>query len=264
MAILAVIALAAGIASDDTNGAFWGRHTLLAGLAASAIVVMLSGAVVNEVLERRRRQRWSILAQYIMFELVRNARMIWSGILDVAGLLPAHMNQQDSIEAGADIVRDTPRLTAAVRQIVNDVDQRKPLHDEVAFLAEHADEVLGRWVSVMLNAEVYAEIVDRHVELAGDIAWIVGLLDTSRPPDDIRRQKRARSSPAIQIEPVYDGDWLADRIVVITQLAERLDRGTLELALGVVPVDWWRARLGITAPPDVDPAPGDGTRSREP
>jgi hypothetical protein len=151
MAILAVIALAAGIASDDTNGAFWGRHTLLAGLAASAIVVMLSGAVVNEVLERRRRQRWSILAQYIMFELVRNARMIWSGILDVAGLLPAHMNQQDSIEAGADIVRDTPRLTAAVRQIVNDVDQRKRLHDEVAFLAEHADEVLGRWVSVMLN-----------------------------------------------------------------------------------------------------------------
>ena len=30
----------------------------------------------------------------------------------------------------------------------------------------------------------------------------------------------------------------------ITQLAESLDRGTLELALRVVPVAWWQARLG--------------------
>lgn len=243
MAILALMALAAGIVTDDTNGPFWGRHTLLAGLAASVIVVMLSVAVINEVIEQKRRQRWTILAQYVMLELVRNARMVWSGVLDLAGLLPPQMNKSESVEAAAEIVRDTPRLTAAVREIVNDPGRRGRLHDEVAFLAEHADEVLGRWAGVMLNAAVYAEVIDRHVELAGDVAWVAGVLDTSRPPDDTRRQRRARSSPAVQVAGGQDGDWLADRIVVITQLAERLDQGTLELALRIVPLQWWQARL---------------------
>jgi hypothetical protein len=100
----------------------------------------------------------------------------------------------------------------------------------------------------MLTAEVYAEIIDRHVELAGDIAWIGSILDNSQPPDEARRRRRARSSPATQIQSEPDSGWLADRIVVITQLAESLDRGTLELALKIVPVQWWEARLG-TAPP---------------
>ena len=169
MAILALMALVAGVASDLTSGLFWGRHTLLAGLVASVIVVMLSVAVINEVLERRRRQRWSILAQYVMFELVRNARMIWLGVLDVGGLLQTGANQE-SIELSAQVVRDTTRLTEAVRKTVNDDDAHARLHREIAFLAEHADEVLGRWAAVMLNAEVYAEIVDRHVELAGDVS----------------------------------------------------------------------------------------------
>ncbi|HEY2598923.1 MAG TPA: hypothetical protein VGJ79_10655 [Candidatus Dormibacteraeota bacterium] len=249
MAVLAVLACGAAIVSDETNWRFWGRHTLLAGLVVSVIVVLLTVAVVNEVLERRSRERWSILAQYVMFELVRSARMIWSGILEVAGLLPTEPNQQAWGAAGAQVVRDTPRLSASLRAIVDDPEGRGRLHDEVAFLAEHADEVLGRWAAVMLNAAPYAEVLDRHVELAGDIAWIAGLLDTSHPPVDFRRQRRARSSPAVQIEGEASGDWLADRIVVITQLAERLDQGTLEVALQIVPVQWWRERLGTGAPP---------------
>jgi hypothetical protein len=255
MAILALVAVAGGLVSDDVNGRFWGRHSLLAGLVASAIVVLLSVAVIDEVLERRRRQRWSTLAQYVMFELVRNARMIWTGVLDVAGLLPSGASPQNFVDEGAVVVRDIPRLTAAVREVMDDDDSRGRLHTEIALLAEHADGVLGRWAAVMLNAEVYAEIIDRHVELAGDLAWIGGLLDTSHPPDDLRRQRRARSSPAVQIEADFGSEWLADRIVVITQLAENLDRGTLELALRIVPVQWWRARLGVTAPADPDRVP---------
>jgi hypothetical protein len=252
MALLALLALAGGVVSDFTSWRFWGRHPLLTGLISSVIVVMLSLGVINEVLERRRRQRWSILAQYVMFELVRNARMIWSGVLDVAGLLPTQSDQQETIEASAEIVRDTDRLTAAVREIVDDDHHRARLHTEIAFLAEHADEVLSRWAGIMLNAVMYAEVIDRHVELAGDIAWIGGLLDTAHPPDDIRRQRRARSSPATQIQSELGGEWLADRIVVITQLAEALDRGTFELALRIVPVQWWQARLSTAAPADRD------------
>jgi hypothetical protein len=245
-AILALLALVAGVVTDMTATNFWSRHALLTSLVGSVIVVMLSVAVINEVLERRRRQRWSVLAQYVMFELVRNARMTWSGVLDAAGLFPTHANPQDTRDAGARTVRDTAGLTAALRAILDDHDRRVRMHREIAFLAQHADEVLGRWAAVMLNAAIYAEVIDWHVELAGDISWIVDLLDSSHPPSDARRQRRARSSPAVQIEPELGGAWLADRIVVIVQLAEELDRGTLDLALRIVPVQWWQARLGTT------------------
>ncbi len=249
LAALAILACLAAVISDDTNEGFWERHALLAGLVASVIVVLLTVAVINEVVERRSRQRWSILAQYVMFELIRNARMVWTGLLEVAGLLPGESNGQEWVAAGAEVVRDTPRLSASLRALVDDEEGRGRLHEEVVFLAEHADEVLGRWADVMLNAEIYAEVMDRHVELAGDISWIAGLLDNSRPPPDLRRRRMARSSPAVQIEGEPSGEWLSDRLVVITQLAEELDRGTLELALKIVPVEWWRDRLGTPAPP---------------
>jgi hypothetical protein len=160
-----------------------------------------------------------------------------------ASSLPSQ-NDREYLAAGSEIVHDTPRLTAAVREVVNDEDARARLHADIALLAEQADDVLGRWAAVMLNSEVYAEVIDRHVELAGDVAWIGGVLDSGRPPDDLRRRRRSRSSPAVQIESELSSEWLADRIVVIAQLAEALDRGTLDLALQIVPVEWWQARLG--------------------
>ena len=145
-------------------------------------------------------------------------------------------------------MRDSRRLTAALRTTIDGDAGRARLHDEIALLAEHCDEILSRWAAVMLNSEAYAELLDRHVELAGDVAWIAGMLDFSNPSPDARRQRRARSSPAIQIQSELTGEWLADRLVVVTQLAEALDRGTLELALRIVPVDWWRSRLGTPTP----------------
>jgi hypothetical protein len=87
LAIAALLALAGGIVSDVVEGSFWARHALLASLTASVIIVMLTVAVINEVLDRRRRERWSVLAQFVMLELVRNARLVWTGVLAQVGLL---------------------------------------------------------------------------------------------------------------------------------------------------------------------------------
>ena len=135
-AMLALIVLVGGVVSDIVVGGFWARHALLASLVGSVIVVMLSVAVINEIIERRRRRRWRVLAQYVMFELVRNARMIWSGVLELAGLLTKQGSQREFVDAGRQVVRDTARLTAAVRDIVNDDDRSRSLRSEVAFLAE--------------------------------------------------------------------------------------------------------------------------------
>jgi hypothetical protein len=108
----------------------------------------------------------------------------------------------------------------------------------------------------MLNTDEYAEIIDRHVELASDLAWLGSLLDNLDPSDDDPRQRVSRWHPAVQIEGAIDDEQLAQRLVAITQLAQELDRGTLELALRLVPVEWWAARLGTTAPGlEVDTGP---------
>ncbi len=129
-----------------------------------------------------------------MLQLVRDARMVWTGVAQLAGLMPTDPNATEgdvlatatSIDAGSSAVRDTDRLTAALRELVADTDRRKRLHDKVATLLEHKDAVLGRWAAVMLNADVYAEVIDRHVELAGDLAWASSLLGLELAQDDGR------------------------------------------------------------------------------
>ena len=76
IAVLSVLVLAGAIAWDLADDEFWSRHALLTGLVASLIVVAVTAAVLNEVLERRQRERWSVLAQYALFDLVRTARLV--------------------------------------------------------------------------------------------------------------------------------------------------------------------------------------------
>jgi hypothetical protein len=114
----------------------------------------------------------------------------------------------------------------------------------------------------MLNVDAYAEIMDRHVELALEVSWLESLFDDPDAPTDQDTQRNSRSHPAVQIAGQIDGERLVTRVVAITQLAEELDRLTLKLALQLVPVQWWAERLGTT--PDVwsaDPEAGSAERA---
>ncbi len=249
LAFLAVAALVGAVISDFTDSSFWAEHALFTSIVASVLVVLLSVAVVNEVIEQRRRKRWRVLAQYVMFELVRNARMFWLGVLEEAGVLPHIDTQSEFMDAAGQIVRDTAQLTSAVRAMISDTNSYGRLHRDIAYFAEQSDKVIGQWAGVMLNTELYAEIIDRHVELASIIVWISDLLDKKLPPDDLVRRWRARSSPAVQVEYVPGVEWITDRIVNTAQLAEVLDRGTLQLAMSLVSVEWWESRLATASPP---------------
>src|SRR4029077_21247589 len=97
-------------------------------------------------------------------------------------------------------------------------------------------------------ADLYAEVIDRHVELAGDLAWVNGLLGFELAEDD-GRTVGARRHPSALIERHLDDEPLVQRLAAITQLAEQLDRGTLSVALRIVPIEWGRAQLRATVPP---------------
>jgi hypothetical protein len=242
---VSLLVLFGAIAWDLANDGFWSRHALFTSLVASSIVVAVTAAVLNEVLERRQRERWSVLAQYALFDLVRAARLVWSGLLELAGLVPDGELEDGALAAGSEAVRDTPRLAAAMDELLASAERREQLHRLIAGLLGDGQEVLGRWADVMVNSGTYAEIVDRHVELYSRLYWWGSVLDESEPLEEhLSRPRLSRVSPATQasVGPVED-EWLRDNLVAIAQLAESLDQGSFELALRIVPLDWWRAQL---------------------
>jgi hypothetical protein len=249
---VSVLVLSGAVAWDLVNDGFWSRHALFTSLVASSIVVAVTAAVVNEVLERRQRERWSVLAQYALFDFVRAARLVWGGLLELAGLVPDGELEDGALAAASEAVLDTPRLAAAMDEMLASADRREELHRVIASLLDHGQEVLGRWAAVMVNSGTYAEIIDRHVELYSRLYWWGSVLDESDPLEEhLSRPRISRLSPATQMRGPIEDEWLRDNLVAIAQLAESLDRGSFELAMRIVPIDWWEAQL-----PD-RPSPGE-------
>ena len=241
---LCLLVLFGAIAWDLANDGFWSRHALFTSLVASSIVVAVTAAVLNEVLERRQRERWSVLAQYALFDLVRVARLVWSGLLELAGLVPDGELEDGALAAGCEAVRDTPLLTAAMDEVLASAERREQLHRLITTLLGHGQEVLGRWADVMVSSGSYAEIIDRHVELYSRLYWWGSVLDEMEPlTEHLSRPRLSRISPATQAGGPVEDDWLCENLVAIAQLAESLDRASLELAFRIVPLDWWETRL---------------------
>jgi hypothetical protein len=239
-----VLVLAGAVVWDIVSDEFWVRHTLFTGLVASLIVVAVTVAVLNEVLERRQRQRWSVLAQYALFELVSTARLMWAGLLEVAGLVPDGEFEDGGLAAGSEAVLDTPRLAAAIDETLASADRREHLRRLIARLRAHGQEVLGRWADMMVNSGAYAEIVDRHVELYSRLYWWGSVLDEADPREEhLNRPRLSRLSPATQASGPIEDEWLRDNLVAIAQLAESLDRSSFDLAMRIVPPEWWAAQL---------------------
>ncbi len=241
---ISVLVLSGAIAWDLANDRFWSRHALFTSLVASFIVVAVTAAVLNEVLERRQRERWSVLAQYALFDFVRAARLVWSGLLELAGLVPDGELGDEALAAGSEAVRDRPRLAAAMDEMLASADRREQLHRLITGLLAHSQDLLGRWADVMVSSGMYAEIVDRHVELYSRLYWWGSVLDESEPLEEhLSRPRLSRLSPATQAVGPVEDEWLRDNLVAIAQLAESLDRGSFELALRIVPLDWWATQL---------------------
>jgi hypothetical protein len=243
--ILSVLVLAGAIAWDLADDEFWARHTLFTGLVASVIVVGVTAAVLDEVLRRRQRERWSVLAQYALFDFVSTARHVWAGLLELAGLVPDGEPDEATLAAGAEAVHDTQRLTAAMDEMLADGRRREQIQRLIAELLARGHDVLGRWADVLVSSATYAEIVDRHVELYSRLYWWGSVLDEPDPLDEhLGRPRLARVSPATQTyEGRVEDEWLRDNLVAIAQLAETLDQGSFELAMRIVPADWWRSQL---------------------
>ena len=97
---------------------------------------------------------------------------------------------------------------------------------------------------MMVNSVAYAGIVDRHVELYSRLYWWGSVLDESEPLEEhLSRPRLSRVSLATQASGPVEDEWLRENLVAIAQLAESLDRGSFELAMRIVPPEWWATQL---------------------
>jgi hypothetical protein len=159
---LSVLVPSGAIACDLVNDGFWSRHALFTSLVASLIVVAVTAAVLNEVLERRRRARWSVP--------VRIVRVRPHGSPRVERSARARRSRSGRRARGRDTrgrLRGGARHAASHRamdEMLASAERREQLHRLIGGLLGHGREVLGRWADVMVYSGTYAEIVDRHVE----------------------------------------------------------------------------------------------------
>ena len=239
----AVIVLAG--ASDFVLGSFWSAHAMLTSLIASLIVLAVTVVVLNEWLARRDRRRWSVLAQYVLFQLVQAARATWTTLGELILEREIEPGDAERLRAAAAAVLDGPAVSAATRALLADPGRRAVLQEALVALAAHSRGVVVGWASVMVGSGPYTDVFDRHVELQGRLDWISEILTTNEPGEGrtLRDAKLARSSVATEHAATLGTDeWLHDQIVATVQLATRLDYESRALGFELVPLEWWNAR----------------------
>ena len=189
-AVAGAALIVAGGVSDFIVGTFWERHALFASLAANLLVVAVTVAVVNQILERRDRRRWTLLAQSVLFELLQGARATWIGLLELLRLTTVQAGSVEHLSEAAAIARDPARLSDATRELLADPERRATLQSVCGVLGEHVSSVIAKWASVMVGARPYAEVLDRHVELAARLGLLNNVLTYNEPVEGLSFRER--------------------------------------------------------------------------
>jgi hypothetical protein len=249
--------LAAG-ASDLVIGSFWSRHAMLTSLVANVLVVAITLAVINEFVERRDRRRWNLLAQTVLFALIQSARATWTGMLEVLELTDVQSGSVQSLIEAKDVALDAARVSRATDELLHDERRRAQLQAVSAALSAHTSEVIAKWAPVMVGARPYAEVLDRHAELASRLVWLSDVLSYNEPPEGQSRRDRTLTLSSVaseHAEQLGSNEWLHDQIVAALTLATRLDYEAREDAYAIVPLSWWAQRTAGLAGNESPPAP---------
>ncbi len=243
--LLGAVAIAGAAASDFVFGSFWSSHAMLTSLLASLIVLAVTVAIVSEVAERRARRRWSVLGQYVLFQLVQSVRATWIGILELSGLGTVDASSTEGLRAGVDEATDTERLSAALEMTLADAGRRRELRELIIAVGAHSRSLIANWAPLMVDAGPYGPLFDRHVELHSLISWIAETLEPGALTEWLpsHHDILVRSSVASEHTALRDEDWLQAQLVTAAQLAVGLDLESTALGFTLVSLTSWQARL---------------------
>lgn len=238
------IVLVAGVAlSDFWIGAFWTAHPMLTAIVSALAVVLLSVAVIEAVLSRRAENRWRVLAQSALIELAEAAYATWSQMAGTLGLGGAvGSTSPGTLHSALTSETTGPKIRHKVEEALLDSALRSELATHLTERNLEGREILARWAVALTGSESYVEIFDQHVELYARVDGLSRFLNVGyrlRDPRGRRdRQPREYRSPGGEI----DDEWFVNNVVTTLTIAARLEDATWDLALAVLPEDWWDRR----------------------
>jgi hypothetical protein len=240
--VLVLLVVLAVAGSDFLIGSFWLNHPMLTAVVSALAVVALSVTVIDVVLHRRSERRWRILAQAALIELAEDANANWThlaaglGIDDASALAPNEAVDRLKSQASGPAIREM------IEHSLMSQPQREALAREVADLVVTGRAIVGRWAMAMTASETYAEVFDQHVELHARVAGLQFFLEHGYRQSDPRGQRgRPRREFRAPGGEEHD-EWFVDNVVTTMTIAATLEDETWELALRLVPPDWWDRR----------------------
>ena len=238
--ILLVVLAVAG--SDLLITPFWLAHPMLTAVVSALVVVVLSVTVIDAVLHRRSERRWRILAQGALIELAEGANATWTGIATGLGIDGATDLTPNMVTDRLASTATGPGVRGRIEGALANRPQREALAREVADLVLSGRAIVGRWAIAMTGSETYAEVFDQHVELLGRVQGLQFFLEHGYRQSDPRgRRGRPRREYLAPGGEEHD-DWFVDNVVTTMHIAATLEDETWDLALRVVPEDWWNRR----------------------
>jgi len=116
-------------------------------------------------------------------------------------------------------------------------------------------QILGRWAVALTASETYAEIFDQHVELYGRVNGLLQFLREGYRQTDPRgfrnRDRRDYLSPGGEAED----EWFVDNLTGAIDIGASLEDATWDLALSILPQEWWDRRTAKLAAAARTPRP---------
>ena len=241
-AILAILLLVAVAGSDFVVAGFWVSHPMVTAIVSALVVVLLSVAVIEVVLNRRGERRWRVLAQSALIELGEAANTTWTTLANALGLEDATELPPDSVRSALTSDTTGPKVRQKVEAALMNAQLRDDLAGRLAERLADGNQILGRWAVALTASETYAEIFDQHVELYGRVNGLQQFLRDGHPQGDPRgrrgRDRREYSTPGGE---VYD-EWFVDNLIGTIKIGAGLEDATWDLALRLLPQAWWDRR----------------------
>jgi hypothetical protein len=223
----ALLLIVAASVTDVTITHFWDRNSMLTGVIADVLVLLVGVAVVNEWLDIRATERWRTVARYALVELVYASRSTW---VRLCHALDLHEGRAATIEELAERVKapgGAEMLQARAARLLADPVRRGQLRALVTELSDQTRETVTSWAPVMITTGPSADAINRFTRLHGRLMRLRFVLQETIEGHRI---------PYTEID---DDEWAARRVATLVrmgaQLAARFHDEAYEL---MAPEEW--------------------------